>query len=63
MEPKKLTQLRAKLIVDSVEESIRPGRVTEEKGYSASRNKLQTTTKIIYNITSTLCHSKSTIPK
>lgn len=36
--------LGAKLIVGSVEESIRQGRVVEEKGFSASRNKLQTIT-------------------
>ncbi|GAB4283056.1 MAG: sulfate adenylyltransferase subunit CysD [Marinilabiliales bacterium] len=34
----------AKLIVASVEESIKKGRVVEEKGYNASRNILQTTT-------------------
>lgn len=32
------------LIIGSVEESIRLGRVTEETGYNASRNKLQTIT-------------------
>lgn len=37
-------KLGARLIVGSVEESIREGRVVEEKGYSASRNKLQTVT-------------------
>lgn len=37
-------QLGARLIVGSVEESIRQGRVVEEKGFSASRNKLQTVT-------------------
>lgn len=36
--------LGAKLIVGSVEESILQGRVVEEKGFSASRNKLQTIT-------------------
>lgn len=36
--------LGAQLIVGSVEESIAQGRVVEEKGFSASRNKLQTTT-------------------
>lgn len=36
--------LGARLIVGSVEESIRQGRVAEEKGYGASRNKLQTIT-------------------
>jgi len=33
-----------KLIIGSVQESIDSGRVTEEKGYSASRNALQTVT-------------------
>ena len=37
-------KLGARLIVGSVEESIREGRAVEEKGYSASRNKLQTVT-------------------
>jgi len=37
-------KLNAELIVGSVEESIRKGRVVEEKGYYASRNKLQTVT-------------------
>jgi sulfate adenylyltransferase subunit 2 len=37
-------KLGAQLIVGSVEESIRTGRATEEKGYYASRNKLQTVT-------------------
>ena len=36
--------LGAELIVGSVEESIAQGRVVEEKGYTASRNKLQTVT-------------------
>ena len=36
--------LGAELIVGSVEESIESGRAVEEKGYSASRNKLQTVT-------------------
>lgn len=36
--------LGARLIVGSVEESIRHGRVVEEKGFTASRNKLQTVT-------------------
>ena len=36
--------LGARLIVGSVEESIRQGRVVEEKGFTASRNKLQTVT-------------------
>lgn len=37
-------KLGAKLIVGSVQESIDAGRVKEETGYNASRNKLQTTT-------------------
>lgn len=37
-------KLGADLIVGSVEESIRQGRAVEEKGYYASRNKLQTVT-------------------
>lgn len=37
-------QLGVKLIVGSVQESIDTGRVAEEKGYSASRIRLQTTT-------------------
>lgn len=37
-------KLGANLIVGSVEESIRQGKVVEEKGYYASRNKLQTVT-------------------
>lgn len=37
-------KLGAKLIVGSVQESIDKGRVAEEKGYSASRIRLQTTT-------------------
>jgi sulfate adenylyltransferase subunit 2 len=36
--------LGAELIVGSVEESIAEGRAVEEKGFSASRNKLQTVT-------------------
>jgi len=36
--------LGASLIVGSVEESIAQGRVVEEKGFNASRNKLQTVT-------------------
>ena len=36
--------LGADLIVGSVEESIKTGRAVEEKGYAASRNKLQTVT-------------------
>ncbi len=41
---KLIKQLGATLVVGSVEESIRHGRVGEEKGYYASRNKLQTVT-------------------
>ncbi|HEY3390655.1 MAG TPA: sulfate adenylyltransferase subunit CysD [Prolixibacteraceae bacterium] len=41
---KLINRMGAKLIVGSVEESIQQGLVTEEKGYSASRNKLQTAT-------------------
>jgi sulfate adenylyltransferase subunit 2 len=37
-------QLGVELIVGSVQESINMGRVTEEKGFSASRNLLQTVT-------------------
>lgn len=37
-------QLGAKLVVASVQESIDKGRVTEEKGFNASRNGLQTIT-------------------
>lgn len=37
-------QLGAQLVVGSVQESIDKGRVKEEKGYNASRNRLQTTT-------------------
>jgi len=37
-------KLGARLIVGSVQESIDTGRVKEEKGYYASRNRLQTTT-------------------
>jgi len=37
-------KIGAQLIVGSVQESIDKGRVTEEKGYNASRNLLQTTT-------------------
>ena len=37
-------KLGAELIVGSVQESIDKGRVKEETGYYASRNKLQTTT-------------------
>jgi sulfate adenylyltransferase subunit 2 len=37
-------ELGVQLIVGSVEESIKSGRVTEEKGFSASRNLLQTVT-------------------
>ena len=37
-------KIGAQLIVGSVQESIDTGRVKEEKGYNASRNRLQTTT-------------------
>jgi sulfate adenylyltransferase, small subunit len=37
-------KLGAQLIIGSVQESIDTGRVKEEKGYNASRNRLQTTT-------------------
>ena len=37
-------KLGAQLVVGSVQESIDTGRVKEEKGYNASRNRLQTTT-------------------
>ncbi len=37
-------EMGAQLIVGSVQESIDDGRVTEETGFSASRNLLQTTT-------------------
>lgn len=39
-----VARLGARLIVGSVQESIDTGRVREETGYNASRNKLQTTT-------------------
>lgn len=39
-----VAKLGATLIVGSVQESIDSGRVVEESGYNASRNKLQTTT-------------------
>ena len=39
-----VNELGARLIVGSVQESINDGRVQEEKGINASRNKLQTTT-------------------
>jgi sulfate adenylyltransferase subunit 2 len=39
-----VNELGVKLIVGSVQESIDTGRVVEEKGYSASRNLLQTVT-------------------
>ena len=39
-----IEKMEAKLIVGSVETSIRQGRVAEEKGFSASRIRLQTTT-------------------
>ena len=41
---KLVKRFNARLIVGSVEESIQQGRVSEEKGFNASRNKLQTTT-------------------
>jgi len=41
---KLMSDTGTKLIVASVQESIDQGRVTEEKGINASRNKLQTTT-------------------
>jgi sulfate adenylyltransferase subunit 2 len=37
-------KLGAKLVIASVQDSIDKGRVTEEKGYNASRNSLQTVT-------------------
>lgn len=37
-------ELGAQLVVGSVQESIDQGKVVEEQGYNASRNKLQTTT-------------------
>jgi sulfate adenylyltransferase subunit 2 len=37
-------KIGARLVVGSVQESINKGRVTEETGYNASRNVLQTTT-------------------
>jgi sulfate adenylyltransferase subunit 2 len=39
-----VAELGARLIVGSVQESINDGRVQEERGINASRNKLQTTT-------------------
>ena len=39
-----VNRMGVKLIVGSVEKSIQQGRVGEEKGYNASRNKLQTVT-------------------
>lgn len=39
-----IEKLGAKLIIASVQESIDKGRVTEEKGFNASRNALQTVT-------------------
>ena len=41
---KLVKQMGAKLIIGSVQDSIEQGRVGEEKGYNASRNKLQTVT-------------------
>jgi sulfate adenylyltransferase subunit 2 len=39
-----VAELGVRLVVGSVQQSIDEGRVAEEKGYNASRNKLQTTT-------------------
>ena len=39
-----VNELSAKLIIGSVEESIRQGKAVEEKGFNASRNALQTIT-------------------
>ena len=39
-----IKEINAELIVGSVQKSIDEGKVTEEKGYSASRNSLQTVT-------------------
>ncbi len=39
-----INELGAKLVIASVQESIDKGRVTEEKGFNASRNTLQTVT-------------------
>lgn len=39
-----IAEVKAELIVGSVQQSIDEGRVTEEKGYAASRNALQTVT-------------------
>ncbi len=41
---KLINETGARLIIASVQESINQGKVTEEKGLNASRNKLQTTT-------------------
>lgn len=41
---RRVAELGAKLVVASVQDSIDQGRVTEEKGRRASRNRLQTTT-------------------
>ena len=41
---KLINETGARLIIASVQESIDQGKVTEEKGLNASRNKLQTTT-------------------
>jgi len=41
---RRVDQLRERLIIASVQDSIDQGRVTEETGPSASRNRLQTTT-------------------
>ncbi len=41
---KLIKELGVELVVGSVQQSINEGKVQEEKGYNASRNKLQTTT-------------------
>lgn len=41
---KLIKELGVKLVIGSVEKTIQSGRVTEEKGFDASRNLLQTTT-------------------
>jgi sulfate adenylyltransferase subunit 2 len=48
---RRVAELGAKLVVASVQESIDSGRVVEERGPRASRNRLQTTT-LLDNITS-----------
>src|SRR6266576_3635671 len=47
---RRVAELGAKLVVASVQESIDSGRVVEERGPRASRNRLQTTT-LLDNIT------------